>query len=420
MPIYQLFFYLTIILLPTQLGLHLWPDWALVLGRRIDYLAPTLYLTDITILVMLLTYMFQKRNNNKIIQDYLRHKFLITSILLFILLNTYFSLNPLITGIKWFKVLEYTLLFFYIVKTKPSLKITVYCLTVAITYSSIIALAQFFLQHTIGGVFWFLGERTFANNTPGIAQVNWCWFSKTKCIELLRPYGTFPHPNVLGGFLATTLPLLLWQFTKEKQHIRRLIIVVSMTLGISALLVTFSRGAWIVGVMTLYVSLFIHPQKNTWPLKIGGSIAIVGILLFLFPYIQTLTKNSESVFIRINLMKAALALFMQHPTVGIGLGMFLPNLPSVLNVRDLYFLQPVHSIYLLLLTETGIIGVGSVIVTLFIYIRAIKKRHPLIVILLPSIALGLLGVTDHYPFSVQQGQLLTTCFLALPFLKTDS
>ncbi len=420
MPIYQLFFYLTIILLPTQLGLHLWPNWALVLGRRIDYLAPTLYLTDITILIMLLTYIIQKRNINKIIQDCLRHKFLIASILLFVLLNIYFSSNPLITGIKWGKILEYALLFFYIVKTKPSLKITIYCLAAAITYSSVIALAQFFLQHTIGGVFWFLGERTFANNSPGIAQVNWCWFSKTRCIELLRPYATFPHPNVLGGFLATTLPLLLWQLAKEKHQIRRIIFITSITIGMSALLITFSRSAWIIGVIAIYVSLFIQPQKNTLSLKIVGCLVIAGILLFLFPYIQTLTKNSESVFIRIDLMRAAFTMFLQHPTTGVGLGMFLPHLPSVLNVRDLYFLQPVHSIYLLLLTETGIIGSCSILVALSVYIRTIKKQNSLIIMMLPSIALGLLGIVDHYPFSVQQGQLLTTCFLALPFLKRDS
>ena len=42
---------LFLLLIPTQLGKHFWPDWSSVLGIRIDYLSPTLYLVDIVWLV---------------------------------------------------------------------------------------------------------------------------------------------------------------------------------------------------------------------------------------------------------------------------------------------------------------------------------------------------------------------------------
>lgn len=48
----KLLFYLLILLLPTQLGYHFWPDFTSVLGLRIDYLSPTIYLTDLIVLVI--------------------------------------------------------------------------------------------------------------------------------------------------------------------------------------------------------------------------------------------------------------------------------------------------------------------------------------------------------------------------------
>ena len=38
---------LWLLLIPTQLGRHWWPEWSLVRGVRVDYLSPTLYLIDL-------------------------------------------------------------------------------------------------------------------------------------------------------------------------------------------------------------------------------------------------------------------------------------------------------------------------------------------------------------------------------------
>jgi len=42
--------------MPTQLALHFWPSWAHVFGIRVDYLAPTLYLTDLLLIVLIITW----------------------------------------------------------------------------------------------------------------------------------------------------------------------------------------------------------------------------------------------------------------------------------------------------------------------------------------------------------------------------
>ncbi len=60
---HMLLFSLLLVFLPTQLGYHVWPDWALVLGRRIDYISPTLYATDILIVLLLVSWCIEKKIN---------------------------------------------------------------------------------------------------------------------------------------------------------------------------------------------------------------------------------------------------------------------------------------------------------------------------------------------------------------------
>src|SRR6266516_3919214 len=55
-----------LLFLPTQCGKHFWPDYAIVLGLRIDYLSPTFYFTDFLIFLL---FVMQVKKNWKIIVD---------------------------------------------------------------------------------------------------------------------------------------------------------------------------------------------------------------------------------------------------------------------------------------------------------------------------------------------------------------
>ncbi len=216
----QILFSLLLVLIPTQLGYHWWPGWALVLGRRIDYLSPTLYLTDILIFLLLISWVFVRRKviiSHKKIQRSTGIK--IIFFFLFIFLNIFFAANRMVALFAWIKMLEMVGLGAYIVKTKPKFQRVIFFLSIGVLYSSLIAIIQFLLQHSIGGPFWFLGERAFSAATPGIAQISVCFPNRLNCPLMLRAYATFPHPNVLGGFLAITLPLAVVQLKDKKKNI---------------------------------------------------------------------------------------------------------------------------------------------------------------------------------------------------------
>jgi len=463
MPIHLFFFYATIILLPTQLGYHFWPDWALVLGRRLDYLSPTIFLTDVTILLTLTSWFFSSFSSNKIknlnliknfkslVKLLARRSFSVGGVGLVVLvgLNIYFATSPLVALYKWFKVLEFVVFGFYIIKTKPSFSRSLWCLLFAVFYSSIIAIAQFFLQHSVGGMLWLLGERTFDVTNPGIARIQLLPISLSTHLpinpsifsELLRPYATFPHPNVLGGFLAVSLPLIIInslttclparqvkQLNNWQVSLLKLFRVYTIILGTLALILTFSRSAWIAGAIGMTFLLFNYYKRYNF-YKFYKIIAFVGFVVFVgfflaFPYFQSLTSNSESVFVRNELNSAAISMWWKSSSFlpltsyllprlfGVGLGNFLVKLPTYYPHRDIFFLQPVHNIYLLILSETGIIGSGIILYLLYSFLKRVTRKRLFVICHLSFVILLLLGAVDHYPLTLQQGQLLLSIIIS--------
>lgn len=426
MALHQIFFLSLIILLPTQLGYHFWPEWAYVLGRRVDYLSPTVYLTDVIIFFIILFWLIEGKKRitgyvsrvtvKKVISIIHNTKYVIP-VVIFVLLNIFFAASRPVAILKWAKVLEFTALGYYIVQTKPSAYKIQYSLFIGVLYSSIIAMFQFFLQHSIGGPLWFLGERTFTVDTPGIARLSWCLIPGAWCKELLRPYATFPHPNVLGGFLAVTLPLLIFNRTKKFSMFMLTVII----LAIVALSLTFSRSAILIGLGAIGLILWQHVQKQKHSLRFFSKIiALIVLTMFLlityhFSRIAS-SQTDESITVRQQLNSAAVKIWQQSPLLGVGLGNFLVELPNVLPSRNIYFLQPVHNIYLLILAETGVVGIAIFFSIVWFILKRSKKLC--IMYHLAFVILLILGLLDHYPLTIQQGQLLLTVVVGIAAIRT--
>lgn len=426
MRLHRFLFFLLLVFLPTQLGLHFWPSWALVLGRRVDYLSPTLYLTDILILLTLVSWLFENIRNVKreIFKKVNINWKLLTIAGLFILFNLKVAVNKPEVIYMWIKFVEFGLLGLYIVKTKPGLSLIASGLAVGVVYSSFLSISQFFLQRSVGGLLWWLGERTFNVSTPGIARINFCQPFSQNCSLLLRPYATFPHPNVLSGFLAVTLPLIIIQLSNTQiiklSNQKKIFYLSSVILGVNALILSFSRSGIAAGAMGIIISSLITIRSKIFKtlLILCGFILII-ITIFQF---RNVTLNDESIVVREQLNTAAVKLWSQSPILGIGLGNFLVDLPNVLPFRTVYFLQPVHNIYLLILTEAGITGL-AVFIWLIVkiignFLNLLKnsknnQSSDKIIVYFCLYLFLAVGLVDHYPLDLQQGQLLFTLFLAL-------
>ncbi len=413
MPLHRLLYILTIILLPSQLGLHLWPDWAFVLGRRIDYLSPTLFVTDICMCATVCSWMLYQRTNIwQLITKSVRSNWKwYGTIGACIIINILISRSPFVAVYRWGKIAEFAIFGLYIYRTKISLRFTAACLIIPMLYSSILAIVQFALQHSVGSIFWFVGERTFQSTTPGIAKVDWCWLTSSACTELLRPYATFPHPNVLAGFLAITIPLLMYSATNERNRYFKMFSAITIGIASCALACTFSRSSWIVALVG--ISLMLRKQYKIppiWKALIG--VLLIGVTLISLRYFSLLLAANESVIERIELLRITGKLWKTYPLFGTGLGQFIVLLPSVLDAKHLYFIQPVHSVPALIIVETGLVGFTLLLILGKFYVSRIKKKHIPLIHTLPLISFLILGLVDHYSWTLQQGQLFLTVLLA--------
>ena len=101
---------------------------------------------------------------------------------------------------------------------------------------AIVAIAQYILQRSVG--LQILGEYLLDPNWHGVSIVS------TGSQRILRAYGLSDHPNILGGCLAFGLVLLLAAYLHGDWK-TRLIILVPFLLMSLALLMTYSRSAWL-------------------------------------------------------------------------------------------------------------------------------------------------------------------------------
>jgi len=391
-----------ILLLPVQLGYHFWPKFSYVYGLRIDYLSPTVYLTDILVFLILFFWFLEKRKKILIFNSC----FLV--LIMFLVANCLLAQNRGAAFLKLFKILEFALLALYVAKQRTTLSPITYHLSLAVLWSSLIAIAQFIKQASLGGIFWWLGERTFNLNTPGIARATW------EGKFFLRPYSTFSHPNSLAGFILVSLILILGRKNFKMADL------LATGLGIFVLILCFSKMVWVTTVFVFLVNFLLRKKTSKQqPAYRQGRLTINNFFLFILLTFLWFGRNisAESLIRRQELANIALHLTKVAPFFGVGLNNFIPAMSKIQVSFDwIWWLQPVHNIFLLVLAETGIIGF---LIFLFLIIKTFKnsldiRNWSLVISLL---AILLTGAADHYWLTLQQNQLMFAIIFGLSWQK---
>jgi len=419
-------FWLLLLVLPVQLGRHFWLQTSLVLGIRIDYLSPTFYFSDLVIFLLLASWaakllVEKKKLDKKIV-------IVIFIFPLSLLICTIFS--PIFQNSLYYvaKIWEMSLLCLFIsqeIEFKGKITKVLAFLSIGVFWQSILGIFQFIYQRSAG--LWVLGERSFNAQTPGISLVN------LDGAQFLRPYGTFPHPNVLGGFLAILLPAFLLLFLAQKQ--KNLFLLSSVLLGFVALTLAFSRTSWFVGFGLSLIIIGRFALRSRVKLSGKFLLSVFGIFLvfiFTLPYfIQRITSfsttDSHSLILRLKLTSSAFLMFKSYPVFGVGPGNFLSFLPRFFDLKEtIRWIQPVHNVFLLTLAESGILGLFFFL-TLFFYpifelLKVMKKNVFAKIILIWFLAIYILASFDHYFLTLQQGQLIFWIFLGLSwsFIKSNN
>jgi hypothetical protein len=424
----KIFLFLFLIFIPTQLGKHFWPEWSYVLGMRVDYLSPTLYFLDLIWFGLFLVeslsswkvYQVSKTNPSVLRTSPLTGRFIFGNLLLilFVIINILIAGNKGIAIYRWLRIgqLVWTIKYFRLNKIEVK-KILVKVLPVWIIIESLIGFAQVIKGGSLNGIFYWLGERSFSFNTIGIAQISVIGQG------LVRAYGTFSHPNSLAGFLLVSL--LFW--TEYKNNLTSLKSIkfriwwwLVAWLGLIGIIISGSRIIWLLAVLSLIYLVYqfkkIKDKKYFW----GGILISLGVVLIIYGLISTNYPSnrllggwdSESLSKRWDLNITSIEMIKDSLWLGKGAGNFLVELPRFQVKNSSFWLQPVHNIFLLILSEIGMIGmlIFNFQFKIFENIKKIFKNKTnrwLILIILIT------GLWDHYWITLSQNYWLLGLVLAI-------
>ncbi len=284
------------------------------------------------------------------------------------------------------------------------------------------------------GIIQFVTQTSYANKFIGMQEHIVTW-GGTATISIyterwLRAYGALPHPNILAGILVCSLILALWLST-QKHRILALICIALLTLGI---LLTFSRAAWIAGIVSTSVLcahyiMHNHIKKLLIPILLLCGVICMTLLLYtplFFSRIAHDTTTSHNSFSdRTLYWQQSIQLIQQYPFHGAGIGNYTNTAyTTIASSMPIWYVQPVHNIYMLYIAELGMCG-GIILVILCITLCAYIVKEKLytsienLTYILCILSLCLIGLFDHWIISTHVGMLLTV-FCAAHCMKKSS
>jgi hypothetical protein len=237
---------------------------------------------------------------------------------------------------------------------------------------------------------------------------------------IMRAYGTFNYPNILGGFLVFSLMISYFLFFQGKNKGVLVTTGISIFLQVLALSVTYCRSAyfsWLGGSFLFFFLLFYSPwreklgfyrKKVRWLFRIVcfsllASLALFGEQFFLRGMVQSTLSESDAG--RIKAQNLASSLIKKHPVTGVGLGNFSKAASSLIGKN---FSIMIHNIYLLIGAEMGLWALLFFLGFVLSPFYLIQKKYlslEILMLLSCFVAFLTIGLCDFYPFTLQAGMI---------------
>lgn len=408
-----------IFLLPWQAVWIIWPPiW---LGVASPYLILSIWATDILMLVAILwSKIWRWRYSSGVI--------FLAAVLV---LNILFAIDPAVAFLKLIHLLLIIAFIIAVFSDSDIIFIRKAVIASAVV-QAVFALMQFLTQNIL--------PSTLLGVSQQFADISGASVIETTNGRWLRAYGSFPHPNILGGFLAlSALWLVDWYFSVYEKfqkwwnsygitnkNLWREPLVRSVGAQVSALVgslviilfglfASFSRSALLALAAGIVVYFILKYRKNRIRASVLGAKILIILLAvglawsFIFPGLWRSRVSSEgrleerSIAERQAGFRESLAIFIEHPILGVGLQNYAAALRERRPVDPVLTYQPVHNVPLLILTELGVLGVSAIMFLLW------SKRKTFYDISLTPLSLAtftaavIISFLDHYLWSLHAG-----------------
>lgn len=278
----------------------------------------------------------------------------------------------------------------------------------------------------------------------GISQVAGLFRDNVSIRSVERPGapGTFSHPNSLGGYMVYVVLFFVSCYIMNYRKRSSLILA---AVAFFVLIFTFSRTALLASLISIIAIITIYTTRNgriftikniftlILPLFLGGCA-----FLFLSPIRNSFIGSNmdEMMLARLLHFYCGYETIIEHPFIGVGLNAHLEYIRNNIDfgatfgdiskifwrAEEFMFSHPIHNIFLILLSEMGIVGllptlyfIGRRFYNVKKYIRSDISNEDKILYLY-SIALicslGIHGMADWAPLSLQLRNIWILIFFA--------
>ena len=434
-------FYLLVFSLPFQTRLILF-QWGSsssfgTSGGFNEYQAAFFYFTDFLIALIFISCLWRSIRTGSFgwRSIFASHSdFLLAAFVIIAGVSLYWANNFGLGIYQFLKLVEFVWLFFYIKNNFAVLNFShaLWFLFSSAVFQALLADWQWHNQSSIG--LKLLGESVLDPNLAGVAKLD------IPNAKLIRPYGTFPHPNILAAFLSAAIFIFYWLYLSNKKPYGRIQIsewlkFLAFFILLLGLFLTFSRLIIITfilaGVIFFWLSKrlgkddLIFKQRRQVLLYLSAIFTFIFLFLMrpeMFGRFGQLSLAEQSVSLRWLYNEIAALMIANNPLTGVGFGNFTNRMAEFLpygTSLESWAIQPVHNIYLLIAAETGVIGlffflwflISIVIKT----IGSLRLNFTLerLTLLLITLAFLFIGLFDHFFLTLQQGHLMLWIILAL-------
>lgn len=327
------------------------------------------------------------------------------------------SFDPLLSVYHSIRLIALFWFYIYIVNEIKSVKWVIIPVGLQILIQSVVALAQFMTQRSVN--LSLLGEKNLNPAWPGISIV------ASNGDRLLRAYGLTDHPNILGGCLAFGLLIILAAYLHIQKPSAILLVLI---LGFPALLITFSRSAWLAFlgglIIIIMIGLLVRGRESMKQFPVLVLISVIFLSPFLLEYARFFgarinvdsTFNSPSVEQqslgeRLLLFNSTLPILTEHPFFGVGIGAATTALRAYHPDFPVAY-QPAHIAVFDAAVETGILGLFFYLALFFSPISFFFRRKELLLsnpltstAITLLISISIVGCFDYYTWLLVPGRL---------------
>lgn len=332
-------------------------------------------------------------------------------------LSIFWAESHFIAFFVWLRFLEVFLLVFLLRLISFNRKVVIWTFIL----SGVIQAFWGIMQVILGGQFaskW-LGVSGLSPDVLGVSVIEYAGRLSVDGAfpveRFLRAYGGLSHPNILGGFLAMVCLYSILVYFYEERFYNRLLAFFSSGFVFIALVLTFSRGAWVaffIGICFVLFHLikekthcycsFVLLMKTFFIIILAIFLVIPSVFFTRVGFGDSFRLEEKSITERFDGYSDFGRVFSLNPVFGTGMGNYTAVLAN-LDIRSSYSYQPVHNVFLLIIAEIGIVGfVFFLIFIAFLF----RNNHSLFGnFYFPVMVFMVIGLFDHYTWSLPFGVL---------------